>query len=434
MRSPINLTTINRSLTGLTESVKSAVKKSGDIADNVSANNKIKRDSISMSAKLFARRRDNQRRKEKEDLIEAGSVMGALRASGKIIQRTTKGFLGRIMDFVGTVIIGWAIINLPKIIKLAQDVIKRMQKYFKIISGFITNLAQFFTDFKTKLDEAGALLLKFDFEPLLNKIKGFMMKVQDSFNKITINTIKTVRKFSDKSQSELLKEMGIDEKFFNDLQKEGSSGDGSQEGTDSSDEGGEGGGEEDSNQFDADALIQQGIEALKEKRGGTLTKDDRRQLGLTGQNKTNKEKHKHLVTQDIILLQRADTGQYAYINLKEEKENILKLINSGVLLEVPFNRTPFDVEAGAFSDITPGDIMRERFNDFVGDFSDNFERFKDRVFDFKPPKKKNEIDVEIPVESNNSSSTFKENQLLDSDINRSVDNTRSRVFCKMNDC
>ena len=78
--------------------------------------------------------------------------------------------------------------------------------------------------------------------------------------------------------------------------------------------------------------------------------------------------------------------------------------------------------------------MRERFNDFVGDFSDNFERFKDRVFDFKPPKKKNEIDVEIPVESNNSSSTFKENQLLDSDINRSVDNTRSRVFCKMNDC
>ena len=319
MRSPINLTTINRSLTGLTESVKSAVKKSGDIADNVSANNKIKRDSISMSAKLFARRRDNQRRKEKEDLIEAGSVMGALRASGKIIQRTTKGFLGRIMDFVGTVIIGWAIINLPKIIKLAQDVIKRMQKYFKIISGFITNLAQFFTDFKNKLDEAGALLLKFDFEPLLNKIKGFMMKVQDSFNKITINTIKTVRKFSDKSQSELLKEMGIDEKFFNDLQKEDGSGDG--EGTDSSDEGGEGGGEEDSNQFDADALIQQGIEALKEKRGGTLTKDDRRQLGLTGQNKTNKEKHKHLVTQGIVLLQRADNGQFAYINFDAEKQS-----------------------------------------------------------------------------------------------------------------
>ena len=432
MRSPINLTTINRSLTGLTESVKSAVKKSGDIADNVSANNKIKRDSISMSAKLFARRRDNQRRKEKEDLIEAGSVMGALRASGKIIQRTTKGFLGRIMDFVGTVIIGWAIINLPKIIKLAQDVIKRMQKYFKIISGFITNLAQFFTDFKTKLDEAGALLLKFDFEPLLNKIKGFMMKVQDSFNKITINTIKTVRKFSDKSQSELLKEMGIDEKFFNDLQKEDGSGDG--EGTDSSDEGGEGGGEEDSNQFDADALIQQGIEALKEKREGTLNPDDRRRLGLTGQSKTNKEKHKHLVTQGIILLQRADNGQYAYINFDAEKQNILKLIDSGVLLEVPFNQTPFDFEAGAFSDITPGDIMRERFNDFVGDFSDNLEGFKDRVFDFKPPKKRNEIDVEVPVEVNNSSSTFKENQLLDSDINRSVDNTRSRVFCKMNDC
>ena len=95
MRSILNLNTINKSLTGLSESVKGAAKRSEAISDNIADRNKIKGESISMSSKLFARRRDNLKRKEKEDLIEAGGVMGALRAGGKIIQRNTKGFLGR---------------------------------------------------------------------------------------------------------------------------------------------------------------------------------------------------------------------------------------------------------------------------------------------------------------------------------------------------
>ena len=37
-----------------------------------------------MSSKLFARRRDNLRRRDKEDLIEAsGGVMGAFRGTNK---------------------------------------------------------------------------------------------------------------------------------------------------------------------------------------------------------------------------------------------------------------------------------------------------------------------------------------------------------------
>ena len=129
MKSTINLNSINRSLSGLSESVKNANERSEKISDNIKDRNLAKKKSISMSAEFFAKRRDNQRRKEKEDLLEAGSVMGILKSSGKAIQRTTKGFLGRILDFVGTIILGWAILNLPKIIKIAQDLIKRMQKY-----------------------------------------------------------------------------------------------------------------------------------------------------------------------------------------------------------------------------------------------------------------------------------------------------------------
>ena len=94
MRSTINLDSIKKSLSGLTESIKGAQKQSEQISENVQKRNREKREGLSMSSKLFARRRDNQRRKEKEDLLEASGVMGSLRAGRRMIQRTTKGFLG----------------------------------------------------------------------------------------------------------------------------------------------------------------------------------------------------------------------------------------------------------------------------------------------------------------------------------------------------
>ena len=115
MKSTINLNNINRSLSGLSESVKYANERSEKISDNIKDRNLAKNKSISMASEFFSKRRDNQRRKEKEDLLEAGSVMGILKSSGKAIQRTTKGFLGRILDFVGTIILGWAILNLSLI-------------------------------------------------------------------------------------------------------------------------------------------------------------------------------------------------------------------------------------------------------------------------------------------------------------------------------
>ena len=56
-------------------------------------------------------------REEKGRIVEASSVVGILKSSGRSIRKTTKGFLGRILEFIGKLILGWAILNLPKIIK-----------------------------------------------------------------------------------------------------------------------------------------------------------------------------------------------------------------------------------------------------------------------------------------------------------------------------
>ena len=193
MRSIINLNNINRSLSGLGKSVQGAIKRTENISENIKKRNLDKKESISMSKEFFAKRRDLQRRREKEELLEAGGVLGVLRSSGRSIRKTTKGFLGRILEFVGKLILGWAILNLPKIIKITQDVIKRMQKYFAILTRFINDVALLFTDFRNKITEIATTLLPFDFEKFNNNVKTFMNKIKNAFDQLVLNTIKQSR-------------------------------------------------------------------------------------------------------------------------------------------------------------------------------------------------------------------------------------------------
>ena len=255
MRSTINLNNINRSLSGLSDSVKSATQKSDQISDNIKDRNLSKKKSISMSNDFFAKRRDNQRRREKEDLLEAGSVMGILKSSGKAIQRTTKGFLGRILDFVGTIILGWAILNLPKIIKIAQGLIKRMQSYFGILTNFVNNVASMFTEFGSRIQEIGQQILQFNFIPFRDRIQGFMNKIRNAFDQLVLNTIKTVKVFSDKTDRELAEELGLLELYDRLNKGEPISDVDSSEG----DSSGEKSDDEDTGALSQDDLIKQGV-------------------------------------------------------------------------------------------------------------------------------------------------------------------------------
>ena len=78
--------------------------------------NKAKKDAISVRRSLFERR-EAVRRREQEDLIEAGSIQTINQSATRKISGSTRGILGRIMGFVGTVFLGWFLKNVPEIIK-----------------------------------------------------------------------------------------------------------------------------------------------------------------------------------------------------------------------------------------------------------------------------------------------------------------------------
>ena len=343
MRSNLNLDSIKRSLSGLSESIKTAKTNSDQISDSVTKRNEVKKESLSMSSKLFARRRDNLRRRDKEDLIEAGGVMGAFRARTRAVRNQTKGFLGRILDFLATVLIGWAVLNLPKIIKLAEGVMKRLKKFFDIVEGFATSTIEFFTGLGARFSEMRELVGKFDFVNIKNQIEKFMRKVQDAFTKITLTTIRDVRNFLDKSDKELAEELGIKDLYDQLI-------DGEEDGIDSSDvnEDSEETDEEDDSDsdLDKDKLIMDGIEMLKQQQNGKLT--DKQQNLLDEKN--YKELDKELSKNGIILLIDKDNGFISYLPYENKKDPGLQYKGNEDLFREQ-NIFPYQRSSDGYTDI-----------------------------------------------------------------------------------
>ena len=428
MRSTINLNNINRSLSGLSDSVKSATQKSDQISDNIKDRNLSKKKSISMSNDFFAKRRDNQRRKEKEDLLEAGSVMGILKSSGKAIQRTTKGFLGRILDFVGTIILGWAILNLPKIIKIAQDLIKRMQSYFGILTNFVNNVSSMFTEFGSRIQEIGQQILQFNFIPFRDQIQGFMNKIRNAFDQLVLNTIKTVKVFSDKSERELAEELGLLE-LYDRLNKEEPISDADSSEGDSSGESGDG---EDTGALSQDELIKQGIEQLKIFRGGELTKTDIRKT----KGKSNQEIHDYLLDEGVVLMRSKLNGTMQYMPLQAYLDQNTFTGNKldEYLEPVPSNY--FSLEASSFTEedneIAKRIIELEN-KGIYGDDAMSIIEGRKKIIDFKPPKKINDINIDVPIETNKTGMNFMGTDGISNKYEEvTVDNFRSIAYHELN--
>ena len=182
--SSLNLTGINKAVSGITETIRDTKLVIDDISEKITKSNENIRNRISDATKLFQRRRQAVRRKQREDLIEASGIGGAIRRTNKVISSSTRGFFGRILDFVATILIGWAVVNIPKIVKLAENLFKRLKKFLKVVTGFSDGLVQFYTQFTTQLSEIGSRLTSIDLEPISDQIRNIVTRLQSSFKRL----------------------------------------------------------------------------------------------------------------------------------------------------------------------------------------------------------------------------------------------------------
>ena len=208
--SAINLSNINKAVTGVTETVRKSKLLIDDISEKIGKTNERIKTKISDSAKVFQRRQQAIRRKVREDLIEASGLGGALRRTNKIISTSTRGFLGRILDFVGTILVGWAIVNIPKIVKLAENLMKRLNKFFKIITGFTNGLTEFFNKFTAELSVIASSLSQIDLKGIGDQMTNIVTRLQKAFKRMESGFIREVLGFSKMSDKDLIKNFGTD--------------------------------------------------------------------------------------------------------------------------------------------------------------------------------------------------------------------------------
>ena len=154
---------IQNSINAFGVSLRAANNTSSLIIRGFTESNRQKKSTIIRRRQLFVKRREAVRRREKEDQIEASRVGGIFRRTAKVIGSSTKGFLGRVMDFLGTILVGWIVTNLPIIIDTVQDLIGRIQKAAAILKGWFEGTINFFTGFTSKLGDSLTKILSFDF-------------------------------------------------------------------------------------------------------------------------------------------------------------------------------------------------------------------------------------------------------------------------------
>ena len=176
-----SLLNIRSGIKSVKDSFSGLRKNSGNLNNVLLKKTKVKKELLSRNSILSQRRQEEERRKNKEDLLEASTIGGVVKRQAKVVASSTKGFLGRIMDFLGTLLVGWLLTNLPSIITMAQELIARIQRLYTIVTGFFDNTIKLFRGFGNLLGAVGKNILTFDFTDSKGRVESSLKDLGGTF-------------------------------------------------------------------------------------------------------------------------------------------------------------------------------------------------------------------------------------------------------------
>lgn len=196
-KSSISIRTINNAATKFSAGLKAARKNADEIIKTTRQRNIFKSKLVRNDNKFFRQRQENIRRKNREDELEASSVQGVPKTQGSILAKSTRGFLGRMLDFLGILLIGWAINNLPKIISGIQGLIKRISSVTGILGFFIDSIKTILSGIGTVIQSTLSTFLKFDFLGDKKEIEEGIEKTQTGLVAVQQGLVTAVSDFSE---------------------------------------------------------------------------------------------------------------------------------------------------------------------------------------------------------------------------------------------
>ena len=183
-KSSIGIESIRKSLVSLREGLVAVGKNSRELLKETRKTNQYKQKLIRQDAEFFKRRRENALRKQREDELEASTITGVTKRQGSLVQKSTRGFLGRILDFIGILLLGWAITNLPKIIAAFQKLFGLIQRVVGVLTGFVEGIRNFLVGIGTGIDNFLDIFRRFNFAEDDKNIKDTFEEGQNNLQKL----------------------------------------------------------------------------------------------------------------------------------------------------------------------------------------------------------------------------------------------------------
>ena len=197
--STTSLNKISRSFSGLSAGITKSSFLTRSIAKTINTENRNKKKLISSDASFFRSRREGILRRKREDAVEAQGLQGAIKQRGKVIKDTGKGFLGRILSFLGIVLIGFLTTRLPAILKGITAVIKKIQQTVSILTDFVKGVVDIFTGMGEKLTEIVGMFGNFNFDGDKEKAEKSLKKINEDVNNVNRSFVNSVNRYKDDS-------------------------------------------------------------------------------------------------------------------------------------------------------------------------------------------------------------------------------------------
>ena len=194
-KSAINLDRIRRSLQSFGQGINSARIQSNEILKQTRERNRFKSTLINRDEKFFRLRQENIRRKSREDALEATSINGSTKLQGSILEKSTRGFLGRMLDFLGILLIGWSVRNLPRIIKGIETLKKNISDSVGILTDFMSGVTDTLLGIGVGISEFFSRFRRFDFTLNRRALMEEVDKIINSGVLLNKNLVTSFNKF-----------------------------------------------------------------------------------------------------------------------------------------------------------------------------------------------------------------------------------------------
>jgi muramidase (phage lysozyme) len=178
----ININKISADTGAIRSSILNSQKSIQNINNAFLKKTKIRSEIFQRRQELNRRRLENESRREQEDVLEYSKMSSISKTPGLALARTGKSFLGRIMDFISNLAIGWLLYNLPTWIGMAKEFVGRVIKLGNIIGTIVSNASGIVISLGQGLVNIVGDIAKLNFAALPNDVFSAFNQVQTNID------------------------------------------------------------------------------------------------------------------------------------------------------------------------------------------------------------------------------------------------------------